>query len=548
LLKRKVRFLQAMNTPEESLNANGGSTGVSHETHERPAQERHSVENDNVISLPLRANGQERASAERHAVENDQDPLQSPYAPKKESAQPAVEGDFAISADAALLASEGLLEHLERRPRDANGDQQELERLAASVRVEHHAVENDHGPPQSPKKETSQLAVEGGFAVSEDAAPHASEGSREHLERRAHDVHDPSLFSRDANGDQQQLERLVANIHAVEREEAAARLPRAAQLRSVPGLAPADSGFGPPRSLDLVPSPAMGSRPDGLRGPFTIIKISTLIVSMFAVPAAYYFWVGGWDPISMTRPERGSFDSNFIVPQPKPLSRAATAVGRNDDPGTSAKGEPRTAKSFVSETVATQQPDTPGAQDSPSSTAVRPLVSSGAQDPPSGTAVLPLVSNSMVPPPMPSSQAATTIARDDDPGTPAKGEPRTAKSFVGETVATQQPDTPGAQDSPSSTAVRPLDPEQIKLLMKQGEQFIAAGDMVTARLPFQRAAEAGDANAAAALGATYDPTVLARFGVVGISADVAEARSWYRKAEKLGSLEARQRLEALADR
>jgi TPR repeat protein len=88
-----------------------------------------------------------------------------------------------------------------------------------------------------------------------------------------------------------------------------------------------------------------------------------------------------------------------------------------------------------------------------------------------------------------------------------------------------------------------LTPEQIKLLMKQGEQFIAAGEIATARIAFQRAAEAGDANAAVALGATYDPTVLARFGVVGISADVAEARSWYQRAEKLGSLEARRRLE-----
>jgi TPR repeat protein len=146
---------------------------------------------------------------------------------------------------------------------------------------------------------------------------------------------------------------------------------------------------------------------------------------------------------------------------------------------------------------------------------------------------------------MPSSQAATTIARDDDPGTPAKGAPRTTKSLAGETVATLQANTPGAQDPPSSTAVRPLDPEQIKFLMKRGEQFIAAGDIVTARLLFQRAAEAGDAKAAVALGATYDPTVLAKFGVVGISADVAEARTWYRKAEKLGSPEARQRLEVL---
>ena len=65
-----------MNTPpEESLNANGGSTSVSQQTHEQPAQARHFVENDYVILLPSRANGQERA-AERHAVENDQDRLQ----------------------------------------------------------------------------------------------------------------------------------------------------------------------------------------------------------------------------------------------------------------------------------------------------------------------------------------------------------------------------------------------------------------------------------------------------------------------------------------
>jgi TPR repeat protein len=149
---------------------------------------------------------------------------------------------------------------------------------------------------------------------------------------------------------------------------------------------------------------------------------------------------------------------------------------------------------------------------------------------------------------MPSSQGVTTSARDDDPGAPIKGEPRRAKSFASKRLAKLLQSAPGAQDPPSSTALRPLDAEQIKFLMKRGEQFIAVGDMVTARLAFQRAAEAGDANAAVALGATYDPTVLARFGVVGISADVAEARSWYRRAEKLGSPEARQRLEVLADR
>jgi TPR repeat protein len=93
-----------------------------------------------------------------------------------------------------------------------------------------------------------------------------------------------------------------------------------------------------------------------------------------------------------------------------------------------------------------------------------------------------------------------------------------------------------------------LDPNEIKLLREQGERFIAAGDVVTARIAFQRAAEADDADAAIALGATYDPTVLAGLGVVGIGADVAKARSWYQRAEKLGSPDARRRLNALAGR
>ena len=107
---------------------------------------------------------------------------------------------------------------------------------------------------------------------------------------------------------------------------------------------------------------------------------------------------------------------------------------------------------------------------------------------------------------------------------------------------------PGAQVGSASQASRVLDPEEIKLLMKQGEQFIAAGDVVTARIVFQRAAEGGDANAALALGATYDPTVLAKLGVAGLGADVEKARSWYQKAESLGSTEATRRLAILANR
>jgi hypothetical protein len=100
----------------------------------------------------------------------------------------------------------------------------------------------------------------------------------------------------------------------------------------------------------------------------------------------------------------------------------------------------------------------------------------------------------------------------------------------------------------SPASVRRLDPEDIKLLMKQGEQFAAAGDLATARLVFQRAAEAGDATAALAMGATYDPIVLAKLGVLGMSADVGKARSWYEKAKEFGSPEASRRLKLLSNR
>jgi hypothetical protein len=105
-----------------------------------------------------------------------------------------------------------------------------------------------------------------------------------------------------------------------------------------------------------------------------------------------------------------------------------------------------------------------------------------------------------------------------------------------------------AQAAPAGKTVRELDPESIKLLMQQGGQFVASGDLVAARLVYQRAAESGNAAAALALGATFDPAVLAKIGVRGMGADIEKARSWYEKAKEFGSSEAPRRLEFLANR
>jgi hypothetical protein len=145
-----------------------------------------------------------------------------------------------------------------------------------------------------------------------------------------------------------------------------------------------------------------------------------------------------------------------------------------------------------------------------------------------------------------------TVARDDDAAA-SPTELSSAHAKTSRLAKLPEPPTAAApptnvKPAPAGQAVRVLDPEEIKLLIKHGEQLVAAGDLVTARVVFQRAAEADDASAAVALAATYDPAILAKLGVVGVSGNIEKARSWYQKAENLGSPEATRRLGLLANR
>lgn len=70
-------------------------------------------------------------------------------------------------------------------------------------------------------------------------------------------------------------------------------------------------------------------------------------------------------------------------------------------------------------------------------------------------------------------------------------------------------------------------------LIAAGQQQLKLGNVVAARRHFQAAAEAGLAEGALALGATYDPVGLARAGLGAGEADAAAARQWYRRAHEL---------------
>ena len=90
------------------------------------------------------------------------------------------------------------------------------------------------------------------------------------------------------------------------------------------------------------------------------------------------------------------------------------------------------------------------------------------------------------------------------------------------------------------------DEDRARSLFVQGEARLAEGDVMGARMFFKKGAEAGDAQSAIAMGATYDPTLFAALKVQGMRPDIELARQWYQKAVNLGSKDARDRLDKLA--
>ena len=99
-------------------------------------------------------------------------------------------------------------------------------------------------------------------------------------------------------------------------------------------------------------------------------------------------------------------------------------------------------------------------------------------------------------------------------------------------VAVSSSPTPGAAPAKAVLSAR-----EITAFVERGRILFDSGDLAAARLFFRRAANAGDASAALAMGATYDPDVLAKRFIRGIGADASEARMWYEKARELGSPE-----------
>lgn len=123
-------------------------------------------------------------------------------------------------------------------------------------------------------------------------------------------------------------------------------------------------------------------------------------------------------------------------------------------------------------------------------------------------------------------------------------------AHAGPAPAATAPEAPrdSAAMAVRSVPNRAPDPKSAALaetMVRRGDALLQRGDISAARLLYDRAASAGSAHAATAMGKTYDATVLAGIGVAGLRPDPALAADWYRRGLSLGDEEARARLQSL---
>jgi hypothetical protein len=135
--------------------------------------------------------------------------------------------------------------------------------------------------------------------------------------------------------------------------------------------------------------------------------------------------------------------------------------------------------------------------------------------------------------------------------TAAKGKVAVPEPVVREAAREVAPANPVVAVAPAvrepapareAAPARRIDPDELAVLLKRAKSLLAIGDITSARLLLERAADAQEAEAALMLAGTYDPQVLGSQDLRSVTPDPAAARVWYQKAAQLGSADARRRL------
>ena len=127
------------------------------------------------------------------------------------------------------------------------------------------------------------------------------------------------------------------------------------------------------------------------------------------------------------------------------------------------------------------------------------------------------------------------------PPPPGWPNPKVAGPPAKSLEATSTFTSPARQNQP----VAPFSGAEIAGLLARGDWLFATGDVASARLLFERAADAGEAQAALRLGETFDPVYLDDAHLPGLLGDPDAAVFWYRRARDLGATGVASRLKTL---
>jgi hypothetical protein len=145
--------------------------------------------------------------------------------------------------------------------------------------------------------------------------------------------------------------------------------------------------------------------------------------------------------------------------------------------------------------------------------------------------------------PIPSEPAAQQMAARIDDTSKRIPEPLAAETAQGVSPPAGVPAAPA--HNPASKTSPSLSGAEIQVLLGRGDALVAKGDIASARLFYERAAEAGDGQAALRLGESYDPAFLAQAHLTGVRGDAVAAAHWYQRARELGITEAETLLQTI---
>lgn len=323
-------------------------------------------------------------------------------------------------------------------------------------------------------------------------------------------------------------ERFQASLRWLRSETRACRLPPATPLPPVPGLppvAPAVEFNRPPLRFRAAAPPSLAPDQVGLRlerAPSGLLRAvaKLLLASAVAASVAYFVTIR---TAPMPARMASAADDMRVAMQSRPSETVARPA---TEPESQSPVRPVADRDSRSAEAAPQGPAEPVVAESRPQAAV--IAPTATADPPAPAAAEPVAAESrgVAPPDAVPVKVAVVSAADTPPGAGAGS----------------------AAPFPAGPARVGLDTAEMRVLIERGRQFFESGDVAAARVLFRRAAEAGDATAALAMGATYDPVVLGQHGVRGLTPDIAKARDWYEKARLLGSPEGPRRLEMLANR